>query len=64
MIRTVTPGHEYVVHAVSDEGQKAYPLFEGGVIIFNEHKHIKTIFNDADRDGFKKTLVKNGYQPI
>lgn len=63
-IQTITPGHEYIVHTVTDEEQKAYPLFEGGVIIFNEHKHIKTIFNDADGDGFKKTLVKNGYQPI
>ena len=63
-LQTITPEHEYVIHTVTDEEQKAYPLFEGGVIIFNEHKHIKAVFNDADGDGFKKTLVKNGYQPI
>lgn len=63
-IKAVFPGHEYIVHTVFDEKEKKYSLFEGGVIIFNEHKHIKTIFNDVDGDGFKKTLVKNGYQPI
>lgn len=63
-LQTITPEHEYVVHTVTDEEQKAYPLFEGGVIIFNEYKNIKTIFNDADGDGFKKTLVKNGYMQI
>lgn len=47
-----------------DEKEKKYSLFEGGVIIFNEHKHIKAIFNDVNGDGFKKTLVKNGYNPI
>ena len=63
-LQTITPKHEYVIHTVTDEERNAYPLFEGGVIIFNEHKHIKAVFNDADRDGFKKTLVKNGYDPI
>lgn len=63
-IQKISTGHEYIVHTVTDEEQKAYPLFEGGVIIFNEHGHIKTIFNDADGDGFKKTLVKNGYMQI
>ena len=63
-IQKISTGHEYIVHTVTDEEQKAYPLFEGGVIIFNEHRHIKTIFNDEDGDGFKKTLVKNGYMQI
>lgn len=63
-IKAVIPGHEYTVHTVNDEEEKTYQLFEGGVIIFNEHGHIKTIFNDEDKDGFKKTLVINGYQPI
>lgn len=63
-LQTISIGHEYVIHTVFDEEQNAYPVFEGGVIIFNEHKHIKAVFNDADGDGFKKTLIKNGYQPI
>lgn len=63
-LQTISTGHEYVIHTVFDEEQNAYPVFEGGVIIFNEHKHIKAVFNDADGDGFKKTLIKNGYQPI
>lgn len=62
-IKAVSPGHEYIVHTVNDEEEKTYQLFEGGVIIFNEHSHIKAIFND-EGDGFKKTLVINGYQPI
>ena len=63
-IKTISTGHEYIVHVANDKEEKAYSLFEGGVIIFNEHKHIKTIFNDEDGDGFEKTLVKNGYMPI
>lgn len=63
-IKVVFPGHEYIIHTVNDEEEKTYQLFEGGVIIFNEHGHIKTIFNDEGKDGFRKTLVKNGYMPI